>query len=99
MLTSQFVLALPANLVIDLFADGGGASTGIEQAIASRVDIAIIQDVDAIDCMMHITHVTRHYRTEIEEVCPYKATDRQPGPLHATTTEDGNPTRSTFSLS
>lgn len=33
MLTPQFLLPLADELVIDLFAGGGGASTGIEQAI------------------------------------------------------------------
>ena len=48
MLTPQFILALSAKLVIDLFAGGGGASTGIEQAIGRHVDIAINHDADAI---------------------------------------------------
>lgn len=33
MITPQFLLPLHAELVVDLFAGGGGASTGIEQAI------------------------------------------------------------------
>lgn len=41
MLTPQFLLPLAAKLVIDLFAGGGGASTGIEQAIGRPVDVAI----------------------------------------------------------
>lgn len=48
MLTPQFVLALATKLVVDLFAGGGGASTGIEQAIGRHVDIAINHDADAI---------------------------------------------------
>lgn len=47
MLTPQFVLALSAKLVVDLFAGGGGASTGIEQAIGRHVDIAINHSADA----------------------------------------------------
>ena len=44
MLTPQFVLPLHHELVIDLFAGGGGASTGIEQAIGRPVDVAINHD-------------------------------------------------------
>lgn len=36
----QFILPLSHELVIDLFAGGGGASTGIEQALGRHVDIA-----------------------------------------------------------
>lgn len=38
MLTPQFVLPIAHELVIDLFAGGGGASTGIEQAIGGFYD-------------------------------------------------------------
>ena len=41
MLTPQLILSLGATLVVDLFAGGGGASTGIEQALGRHVDIAI----------------------------------------------------------
>ena len=42
MLTPQFVLPLHHELVIDLFAGGGGASTGIEQAIGPPVARALV---------------------------------------------------------
>ena len=48
MLTPQFVLPLHHELVIDLFAGGGGASTGIEQAIGRPVDVAINHDREAV---------------------------------------------------
>jgi DNA (cytosine-5)-methyltransferase 1 len=48
MLTSQFLLPLAGELVIDNFAGGGGASTGIERAIGRPVDIAINHDPQAI---------------------------------------------------
>lgn len=41
MLKPQFILPLSDELVVDLFAGGGGASTGIEQAIGRHVDIAV----------------------------------------------------------
>ena len=84
MLTPQFVLALAAKLVIDLFAGGGGASTGIEQAIGRHVDIAINHDPDAIG-MHEANHPqTRHYRADVWEICPRQATGGQAvGLLHA----------------
>lgn len=84
MLTPQFVLALSAKLVIDLFAGGGGASTGIEQGIGRHVDIAINHDADAIG-MHEINHPqTRHYRTDIRDVDPLSVTRGElVGLLHA----------------
>lgn len=40
--------ALPGELVVDNFAGGGGASTGIEAAINRPVDIAINHSPEAI---------------------------------------------------
>lgn len=84
MLTPQFILALSAKLVIDLFAGGGGASTGIEQAIGRHVDIAINHDADAIG-MHEVNHPqTRHYRTDIRDVDPLSVTRGEAvGLLHA----------------
>lgn len=84
MLTPQFILALSAKLVIDLFAGGGGASTGMEQAIGRHVDIAINHDADAIG-MHEINHPqTRHYRTDIRDVDPLSVTRGElVGLLHA----------------
>jgi len=84
MLTPQFILALSAKLVIDLFAGGGGASTGIEQAIGRHVDVAINHDADAIG-MHEINHPqTRHYRADVWEVDPLAVTrGMQVGLLHA----------------
>jgi DNA (cytosine-5)-methyltransferase 1 len=48
MLTPQFVLPVHNELVVDLFAGGGGASTGIELAIGRHVDIAVNHDREAI---------------------------------------------------
>lgn len=84
MLTPQFVLALSAKLVIDLFAGGGGASTGIEQAIGRHVDVAVNHDADAIG-MHEINHPqTRHYRADVWEVDPLAVVKgQQVGLLHA----------------
>lgn len=84
MLTPQFILALSAKLVIDLFAGGGGASTGIEQAIGRHVDHAVNHDADAIG-MHTINHPqTRHYRADVRELDPLAVTrGQQVGLLHA----------------
>lgn len=50
---------LGAGLVIDLFAGGGGASTGIEAALGRPVDIAINHDPVAL-----AVHQTNHPHTE-----------------------------------
>ena len=78
MLTPQFVLALHSELVIDLFAGGGGASTGIEQAIGRHVDIAINHDPEAVS-LHEVNHPqTRHFVSDVFEVDPLVVTDGRP---------------------
>lgn len=50
------------ELIVDNFAGGGGASTGIERALGRSVDIAINHDPDAV--RMHETNHphTKHHR-------------------------------------
>ncbi|WOO33263.1 DNA cytosine methyltransferase [Diaphorobacter limosus] len=84
MLSPQLKLPLHAKLVIDLFAGGGGASCGIEQAIGRCVDIAINHDPQAIG--MHAANhpQTRHLLSDVWEVDPLEATQGRPvGLLHA----------------
>ena len=66
------------ELVVDNFAGGGGASTGIEQALGRSVDIAINHDPDAI--RMHETNhpQTRHYCESVWDVNPREVTNGQP---------------------
>ena len=56
--------------IIDSFAGGGGASTGIELATGRVVDIAINHDPDAI--LMHKTNhpYTKHYQASVWDVNP-----------------------------
>lgn len=56
--------------IIDSFAGGGGASTGIELATGRVVDIAINHDPDAI--LMHKTNhpYTKHYQASVWDVDP-----------------------------
>ena len=65
------------ELIIDSFAGGGGASTGIELATGRYVDIAIDHDEAAI--IMHKTNHphTKHYCENIWEVDPQEATKGQ----------------------
>lgn len=61
------------EIIVDNFAGGGGASTGIELAIGKSVNIAINHDPAAIE--MHKTNhpETEHYCDSVWEVDPVKA--------------------------
>lgn len=58
------------ELIVDNFAGGGGASTGIELATGRLVDIAINHDPDAI--LMHQTNhpFTKHYCENVWDIKP-----------------------------
>lgn len=61
-------------LIVDNFAGGGGASTGIEQALGRAVDIAINHDAEAL-AMHEINHPeTTHIRNNIWRVDPKEVT-------------------------
>ena len=64
--------------IVDLFAGGGGASLGMEDATGQPVDIAINHDPAAI--LMHRTNhpYTTHFQEDIWTVDPVKVTDGQP---------------------
>ncbi len=66
------------GLIVDNFAGGGGASTGIELAIGRSVDIAINHDPDAI-AMHTVNHPnTRHFCESVFDVDPIAATEGKP---------------------
>lgn len=66
------------ELVVDNFAGGGGASTGIELATGYSVDIAINHDPEAIK-MHKVNHPnTKHYCENVWEVDPVKACNGHP---------------------
>ncbi len=77
MLKNQFLLGLAAELVIDLFAGGGGASTGIEQAIGRHVDIAVNHDAKAVSLHEANHPQTRHFVADVFEVDPLTVTGGQ----------------------
>lgn len=66
------------ELVIDSFAGGGGASTGIERALGRAVDIAINHDPAAVR-MHEVNHPhTRHYCESVWDVDPRKVCAGRP---------------------
>jgi len=83
MITPQFVLALGAKIVVDIFAGGGGWSTAYEQATGQHVHIAINHNPNALS-MHEANHPqTRHYVSDVWEVDPYSVCEgRQVGWLH-----------------
>lgn len=61
------------EIVVDNFAGGGGASTGIEMALGRSPEIAINHDPDAIS-MHTVNHpTTEHYCESVWDVDPVKA--------------------------
>ncbi|MDM2753884.1 DNA cytosine methyltransferase [Citrobacter portucalensis] len=66
------------EIIVDNFAGGGGASTGIEMAIGRSVDIAINHDVNAV--AMHTTNHpdTLHYCESVFDIDPKQATAGNP---------------------
>lgn len=62
------------GLIVDNFAGGGGASTGIEKALGRHIDIAINHDPAAI--LMHKTNHpnTKHYCESVWAVDPLEIT-------------------------
>ncbi len=66
------------ELVIDNFAGGGGASTGIELATGYSVDIAINHDPEAIKMHKANHPNTKHYCENVWAVDPVKACNGNP---------------------
>lgn len=66
------------ELIVDLFAGGGGASLGIEQALGLPVDLAVNHDPEAV-CMHLYNHPdTRHACEDVWQVDPVAATEGRP---------------------
>ncbi|MGE6916715.1 DNA cytosine methyltransferase [Achromobacter kerstersii] len=78
MIRDQFVLDINQEIIVDNFAGGGGASTGIEMALGRCVDVAINHDVEAIQ-MHSMNHPqTRHYCESVWDVDPLDVTQGRP---------------------
>ena len=78
MISSQFILPISSDLVIDLFAGGGGASTGIEQALGRHVDIAVNHDAQAVSLHQANHPQTKHFVSDVFEVDPLVVTEGRP---------------------
>lgn len=66
------------ELIIDNFAGGGGASTGIEWAMGRSPDIAINHNPEAV-AMHKLNHpATKHYCEDVWQVDPAEATRGRP---------------------
>lgn len=66
------------ELIVDNFAGGGGASTGIEMATGYSVDIAINHDPEAIKMHKANHPNTKHYCEDVWQVDPVKACNGHP---------------------
>ena len=77
-ITPQASLNFTGELIIDNFAGGGGASTGIEAALGRPVDIAINHDPEAIR-MHEVNHPhTKHFCESVWDVKPAQACGGMP---------------------
>ncbi|MGN4070082.1 DNA cytosine methyltransferase [Burkholderia gladioli] len=75
---NTFALDLGSELIVDNFAGGGGASTGLERAFGRPVDVAINHDAEAL--AMHAANHphTAHYCESVFDVDPVAITGNQP---------------------
>lgn len=78
LLYPQPLLDLHNEIIIDLFAGGGGASSAIEETLGRPVDIAINHDAAAV--AMHAANhpQTQHYISDVFEVDPRIVTQGRP---------------------
>ena len=66
------------ELIIDLFAGGGGASTGIEMALGVSPDVAVNHDPQAIALHEANHPETKHFIEDVFDVDPIKVTGGKP---------------------
>lgn len=79
----QHRLLFDEELIVDLFAGGGGLSSACEQALGRSPDIAINHNDDALSMHRANHPQTRHFVADVFEVCPRGATQGRPvGYLH-----------------
>ena len=70
----QFKFQFGNELIVDLFAGGGGASLGIEQAFGRPVDVCVNHNAEAVQMHMANHPRTQHYCADVFEVDPLEAT-------------------------
>lgn len=78
MIRDQNLLDIHHEMIVDNFAGGGGASTGIEMALGRAVDAAINHDPQAV--AMHVANhpQTKHYCESVWDVNPLEVTQGRP---------------------
>ncbi|HYF07872.1 MAG TPA: DNA cytosine methyltransferase [Acetobacteraceae bacterium] len=75
MIYPQLLLDVHDELIVDLFAGGGGASVGIEIALGRQVDVAINHDPAAV-AMHRVNHPqTQHHVCDVFEADPRAVTN------------------------
>lgn len=74
----QYGLDLGHELVVDLFAGGGGASLGMEMALGRPVDIAVNHDRLAVAQHQANHPDTRHFCESVFKVDPVRVTGNRP---------------------
>lgn len=78
MIRPQFSLDISDELIVDNFAGGGGASTGIELGLGRHVDLAINHDAEAVSLHAANHPQTRHMIEDVFAVDPVKETGGRP---------------------
>lgn len=68
------MIEMNREIVVDLFAGGGGASTGINLALGREVDVAINHDPEATSVHAANHRSAEHYCSDVFEVDPIQAT-------------------------
>ncbi|SMC64039.1 DNA cytosine methyltransferase [Sporomusa malonica] len=72
------IISLFREIIVDNFAGGGGASTGISLAIGRSVDVAVNHDLAAI-AMHKVNHPdTEHYCESVWDIDPLQVTGGRP---------------------
>lgn len=71
-------ISLLEEIIVDNFAGGGGASTGIELATGRPVDIAINHDPEAIRMHMANHPYTEHYQASVWDIDPVEVCRGRP---------------------
>lgn len=84
MIRPQMLLDIHNELIVDLFAGGGGMSKAIYMALGRHPDIAINHNDDALSMHRANHPQTRHFVADVFEVCPHSVVHGRPvGHLHA----------------
>ncbi len=73
-----FLPAVHEKIIVDLFAGGGGASSGIEQATGRMVDIAVNHNRIAVELHRANHPQTVHFHSDVFEVDPKEVTGGKP---------------------